>query len=94
MTDVELLKMQVEALEKLIRIKQDTIAELEKQLALKNLPNVTITSQWQVDPCQHEYPTMWGGTTPPYCLKCGKQSYPSYTITTAGVQGGTYKARS
>jgi len=97
MNELELLKMQVEALEKLVRLKQETITELERQLSLRPLfqplPQISIPSVWQV--CQHEYPNPWGGTTPPPCKKCG-QSAPNYTITTSQGpmgHGGTYIAK-
>lgn len=33
-------------------------------------------------PCYHEYPTLWGGTNPPQCVKCGKLASPSpYQVT-------------
>lgn len=70
--------MQVEALEKLVKIKDDTISALQTQMALKPTTTIQyipyvqphyITSQWG---CQHEYPSLWGGTGLPSCIKCGK----------------------
>jgi hypothetical protein len=91
MTEVELLKLQIEALEKLVKIKQDTVAELERQLTLRPLfqplPQISIPSVWQVDPCQHEYPETWGGTVPPSCKKCGKSMTPYYTVTCSNNAG-------
>lgn len=70
MTDLELLKMQVEALEKLVKIKDDTISALQTQLALKPATAIqyvywyypyqnVITSQWQY-PQYPQYPHYGG----------------------------------
>ena len=101
MNEVELLKLQVEALEKLIRVKQETIAELEKQLNLARtnpvtiqyLPNpntILIPSVWTtpvVDICQHEYPFPWHSISPPPCKKCGKTAS-QWTVTCDSAVSG------
>lgn len=101
MTDVELLKMQVEALEKLVKIKDDTISELQNQLTLSRTHNIqylpwpqviNIPSVWQVPQvtCQHEYPSLWAGTGLLSCLKCGQPK--GGTITVTGITGCAVQA--
>ena len=77
MTEVELLKAQVESLEKLVKIKDVTISELEKQVASKPATSVqyvyywypyypynyAIPSQWQQYPYQQPYYGGAGGIT-------------------------------
>ena len=94
MTKEEILQEQIDAMEKLLKLKQAVVEELEKRveklendLAMNRMfpgifappPNqINIPSVFTVDPCpaggSHDYPTMWGGTTPPPCNKCGKAS--------------------
>ncbi len=102
MTNEQILEQQVEALEKLLKLKQAVVDELEAKVNRLQNPyggipgintpyypynqpiygcggggsgqgnagggaGITITS------CQHEYPSMWGGTGNPPCIKCGHQ---------------------
>src|ERR1017187_565080 len=105
MTKEQILEQQVEALEKLLKLKQALVEELEAKVERMpfggvipgyypgvGLPSIQpqvgqgiqVMSQW----CVHEYPSMWGSTTPPPCLKCGQQSF-APTVTYSGAQGTT-----
>jgi hypothetical protein len=99
MTNEEILDKQVEALEKLIQLKQAVIEELENKISKMELERLTIPYPHQInipwigggvggaggagytntcpDGLHHQYPSMWGGTTPPSCSRCG-QSQPQY----------------
>lgn len=91
----EILEQQVEALEKLLQIKDAIVEELEKKIAkleheaiMKGFQPLHVPSVWHTDPCPlggaHNYPLLWNGTTPPPCSKCGQpqnQSVPSYSPT-------------
>ncbi len=67
---------------------QAKVAILETKIA--NLQPNIITTPVGLLPfivtCQHEYPSLWGGTTPP-CLKCGQAApgYPSFICSSGGV---------
>lgn len=73
MNELELLKLQVEALEKLVKIKDDTISALQTQITLKPAAPIqyvywyypyynVIPSQWQQYPYQPHYYGGAGGT--------------------------------
>jgi hypothetical protein len=101
MTTEQVLEKQVEALEKLLQLKQAVIDELEAKVQrLQNpypyYPGVTVTPytvpSWQcTDGGPHNYPSLWGGTSAPPCTKCGAQAWGSsgsITITNLpGYQG-------
>ena len=93
MTNEEILEKQVQALEKLLQLKQAIVEELEAKVCRLEierinspLPQVNIPSCWPADPCPvdglyHEYPFPWHSITPAPCKKCGKQSAPNFTVT-------------
>jgi len=99
MTEVELLKAQVESLEKLVKIKDVTISELEKQVASKPATsiqyvyywypyypyNYAIPSQWQQYPYQPYYGGAGGGISIPNQGIAGQGGYGG----TGGGIGGT-----
>lgn len=93
MTNEQLLEQQVEALEKLLKLKQAIVEELERKIDRLegsipfgfpnpahpiNVPNPFFPSVFH-DACPadphgiHQYPSLWGGTGPVPCTKCGKQ---------------------
>lgn len=82
--DNEILKKQIEALEKLLSIKDKIIEDLEKRLQNQNIQitpyTETTVSPFLVEVCQHEYPFPWNATIPPNCKKCGQQAQP-YVVT-------------
>jgi hypothetical protein len=94
MTNEEILEKQVEALEKLLQLKQAIVEELEAKVSRLEIerinfpplrPHINLPSCWPADPCtdglHHEYPFPWHSTTPAPCKKCGKQSTPNFTVT-------------
>jgi hypothetical protein len=98
MTNEQILEQQVEALEKLLQLKQAVIEELESKVqklqypplpysgggaGVINLPSVWTVPPMCTDGLPHQYPSMWGGTSQPSCTKCGQ--YPSIFNSGAGV---------
>lgn len=113
MTNEEILEKQVEALEKLLQLKQAIIDEQDSKINKLEMEKIHSQPPYPInlpyignpapmpfigggginfDPCPigpihtHDYPTMWHGTTPPPCSKCGKQSQAStvtWTVTNA-----------
>lgn len=81
MTKEEILEQQVEALEKLLQLKQATIEELEERLRNnKSYPSLHGYEYFGARASAHcpatvsgthEYPTPWFGTIPPKCSACG-----------------------
>ena len=89
---IEVLRLQVAELEKLVAMKDTRIRELELQRMGPDLsPPVIIPYmrpvQWQ---CVHEYPNPWDSITPPTCKKCGMQA-PQWTlrVSLAAARSGT-----
>lgn len=74
MTKKELEKKVVELEAQIVVLKELLTQKLPQQI---NIPSV-----WTTPECQHEWPNGWGGTTPPCCMKCGKQNPYHFTITT------------
>lgn len=83
MSEIEILKQQILALEKLIEIKNQTISELEKSKKevyidrgyTPGLPWTTGIHTGCVDGhILHDYPSPWMATIPPNCKRCGKQA--------------------
>lgn len=71
MDTIEILREQIKELNELIKLKNQRIAELEAVPKINLTPYIT-------NICNHEYPSVWFGTVPPSCLKCGKSEY-TYT---------------
>ena len=81
MTNEEVLEQQVEALEKLLKLKQAIIEELEEKIRKSEFSNPHITNfpyisdmpkRCSIGPTvDHHYPTTWTGTQHPPCIKCG-----------------------
>ena len=116
MTNEQILEQQVEALEKLLKLKQAIIEEQELKInklqgttTIPNMPPMFPNgiqgvpwgqAQPMWDRCTnspngtHQYPTVWGGTIPPFCTYCNKQQQ-TLTIgsgtgyATAGGTGNT-----
>ena len=97
MTNEEILEKQVDALEKLLQLKQAVINELEKKLETSQHQQLnqpfyphTFTPQpyWICsDGSYHSYPQYWTGTIPPSCTKCGlAQQNGGITVTTTSGQ--------
>lgn len=101
MTDKEILEQQVEALEKLLKLRQAVIEELENKVA-KLETEKTVYPQWQPyisppqttglsTPCPsdptgiHSYPTGWLGVNT-QCTKCGKYAVSSTITITNSTQ--------
>ncbi len=90
MTELDILKKQIEALEKLVDVKDRIISDLEKRRAnpMPLFPQVfgspRVHQPAYLPECSHEYPTPWFGITPPPCNKCGQEA-PSYTVTCGAV---------
>lgn len=85
----------VEVLRELVRAKDQTIEALKAQPQIQYIP--VVQPQYPQVPyygqpyitCQHSYPSMWGGTGPVQCVKCGQPMYsgagnPGITIGGAG----------
>ena len=114
MTNEQILEQQVEALEKLLKLKQAVVEELEAKINRLQFPypglggiiNTPFIQPypghlggggggWQgqgqagsVTICNHEYPSMWGGTGPVPCTKCGQPFQgASGNITIVGSNG-------
>lgn len=90
---VALLQEQIKTLHELIKAKDELIQVLRHNqyspnpispLAPYN-PFMPIGVNPMIVTCQHEYPSMWGGTMPPGCTKCGQQfqNYPTFTGATS-----------
>ena len=81
MTNEEILEQQVEALEKLLKLKQAIIEELEEKIRKSEFrdPHITNFSRITNNPnccpigptTDHHYPIVWNGAQHPPCLKCG-----------------------
>jgi hypothetical protein len=71
---------------KLKIIKRIVDVEASKPVLTTNAPVITY-----IYPCNHTYPTMWGGTTAPRCTKCGEQApyWYSYTVTSGDITVGS-----
>lgn len=87
MTKEEILQEQLDAMEKLLQLKQAIIDELEEKVRkLSTPPYTTIggggtvfaphvyTPQTPCDLGVHDYPTPWYGVIPPTCKVCGKSA--------------------
>lgn len=107
MTNEQILEQQVEALEKLLKLKQAVVEELEAKVSrLENsqlypgvintpfIPYVRSPFTQVVDRCTvgpsfaHEYPSSWGGTTPPRCTKCGMGQWATSGVITSTSHAG------
>lgn len=78
MSKIKTLEARIKELETLVAAQQHL---LEVYRSLNPVP--VISSPFisvPIDPCQHSYPNVWGGTTPPACVKCGKPA-PQWTVT-------------
>lgn len=95
MTNEEILEQQVEALEKLLKLKQAIIEEQEAKiqklqgtLVFPNMPPLFPHGSNPYGQLQcpnsptgaHQFPTLWGGTTPPHCMYCQAQQQSSLYI--------------
>lgn len=80
---VELKEQRIQALET-IRISQPTLTPF---ISIPTLPYSPVSPL--IVTCQHEAPTMWGGTGPVPCTKCGQPlaAGTTWVITNAGTQG-------
>jgi len=75
----ELLKLITDLQERVSRLERDNSKQYPWTINPPiNQPWINVPSIWPVDLCTdggiHEYPYLWGGTTPPPCKKCGKYS--------------------
>lgn len=100
MTNEEILEKQVEALEKLLQIKEAIIKEHESkisQLEMERLYNpqpfigrpYSAPSVFTADPCSdgghHDYAYPWFSTSPQPCKKCSKVSPHQWTISSSNT---------
>jgi len=114
MTNEQILEHQVEALEKLLKLKQAVVEELEAKVARLQYPYLGggISPQPYIQPiggglqggaggygnsgtiiiCNHEYPSMWGGTGTPPCIKCGQPFSNAGSVTVTGYTTSGYIA--
>lgn len=71
----------------------DRIIELEKQRISPYIvnPPAQIFSPFNMPAiqCVCVYPNPWGSTTPPHCIKCGKQAANWITISGSPTAGAT-----
>ena len=89
LTNEQILEQQIEALEKLLQLKTAVIEELEAKVqklqnlhptlggSIVNLPYVAAppNSSLQCSDGQfHQYPTLFGGSSYPSCVRCGHRS--------------------
>lgn len=86
---VKSLRDQVRELEKLVKLKDKRINELEQRALETPRKDVFIPFTISNSPCEHTYPTPWNGTVPPSCTKCGQTAaaspfWATSTIKTVG----------
>lgn len=96
MDEKEILQRQVDALEKLLQIKEAIIQEQEAKISKLEMDShfmppppqqpVFIPTVFQHDPCpldggHHEYHNPWFSTSPQPCKKCGRTLPQGWTIT-------------
>jgi hypothetical protein len=86
MTNEQVLEKQVEALERLLRLKEAIIEELDNKVQKLQSQGITTGSGAGYSPyvqqfrpswiCSdgnpHQYPQVWQGVVPPPCDKCGQ----------------------
>jgi len=89
---VALLQEQIKTLKELVEAKDQLIQQLrlvQQPINLNPLPQPVYLPYMSppVITCQHEYPTLWGGTTPPSCKKCGQPAW--QPIVTCGAIANT-----
>jgi hypothetical protein len=94
-TNEEILAQQVEALEKLLQLKevviQEQVARIDKLEAERQYaPRINVPFISTNGSCpsggSHDYPFPWHGTTPAPCKKCNQApGYPTFTVSSHGV---------